>query len=207
MEFYDYLLSSYGYDEPILSGEISYKSYSVPWIKKKLKKLCDEEKIIRFEKGIYYIPTDTPLGKSRLDPKKVIQKKYINDGKRTIGYFSGMTFLNMLGLSAQVPNRIEIYTNNEPSRVREVSVGSQKVLLRRARTGITDDNAATMSFLELMTYTDAGFFDSKNKKKIVSAFIDKNRITRKSVSDYSPYFPDKAMRTLVESEVIYDVAR
>lgn len=207
MEFYDYLLSSYGYDEPILSGEISYKSYSVPWIKKMLKKLCDEEKIIRFEKGIYYIPTDTPLGKSRLDPKKVIQKKYINDGKRTIGYFSGMTFLNMLGLSAQVPNRIEIYTNNEPSRVREVSVGSQKVLLRRARTGITDDNAATMSFLELMTYTDAGFFDSKNKKKIVSAFIDKNRITRKSVSDYSPYFPDKAMRTLVESEVIYDVAR
>ena len=165
MEFYDYLLGSYGYDEPILSGEISYKSYSVPWIKKMLKKLCDEEKIIRFEKGIYYIPTDTPLGKSRLDPKKVIQKKYINDGKRTIGYFSGMTFLNMLGLSAQVPNRIEIYTNNEPSRVREVSVGSQKVLLRRARTGITDDNAATMSFLELMTYTDAGFFDSKNKKK------------------------------------------
>lgn len=206
MEFYDYLLSSYGYDEPILSGEISYKSYSVPWIKKMLKKLCDEEKIIRFEKGIYYIPTDTPLGKSRLDPKKVIQKKYINDGKRTIGYFSGMTFLNMLGLSAQVPNRIEIYTNNEPSRVREVSVGSQKVLLRRARTGITDDNAATMSFLELMTYTDAGFFDL-NKKKIVSAFIDKNGITRKSVSDYSPYFPDKAMRTLVESEVIYDVAR
>ena len=206
MEFYDYLLSSYGYDEPILSGEISYKSYSVPWIKKMLKKLCDEEKIIRFEKGIYYIPTDTPLGKSRLDPKKVIQKKYINDGKRTIGYFSGMTFLNMLGLSAQVPNRIEIYTNNEPSRVREVSVGSQKVLLRRARTGITDDNAATMSFLELMTYTEAGFFDL-NKKKIVSAFIDKNRITRKSVSDYSPYFPDKAMRTLVESEVIYDVAR
>ena len=206
MEFYDYLLSSYGYDEPILSGEISYKSYSVPWIKKKLKKLCDEEKIIRFEKGIYYIPTDTPLGKSRLDPKKVIQKKYINDGKRTIGYFSGMTFLNMLGLSAQVPNRIEIYTNNEPSRVREVSVGSQKVLLRRARTGITDDNAATMSFLELMTYTDAGFFDL-NKKKIVSAFIDKNGITRKSVSDYSPYFPDKAMRTLVESEVIYDIAR
>ena len=176
MEFYDYLLSSYGYDEPILSGEISYKGYSVPWIKKMLKKLCDEEKIIRFEKGIYYIPTDTPLGKSRLDPKKVIQKKYINDGKRTIGYFSGMTFLNMLGLSAQVPNRIEIYTNNEPSRVREVSVGSQKVLLRRARAGITDDNAATMSFLELMTYTDAGFFDS-NKKKIVSAFIDKNRIT------------------------------
>ena len=41
--------------------------------------LCEEEKLIRFEKGIYYIPTDTVLGKSVLNPRKVIEKKYIND--------------------------------------------------------------------------------------------------------------------------------
>lgn len=206
MEFFDYLVRTYGYNEVILSNEISFNGYSVPWIKKKLKKLCDEEKIVRFEKGVYYIPMDTPLGKSRLDPKKVIAKKYINDGSGTIGYFSGMTFMNMLGLSTQMPNTMEIYTNNESSRVREVPVGSQKVLLRRARTAINSSNAATMSFLELMNFTDAGFYDA-DKKIIVAAFIEKNRITRKSISEYSPYFPDKAMRTLVESEVIYDVTR
>ncbi|MEE0796452.1 MAG: DUF6088 family protein [Anaerovoracaceae bacterium] len=206
MEFFDYLVRVYGYNEVILSNEIYYDGYSVSWIKKMLKKLCDEEKIIRFEKGVYYIPTDTPLGKSRLDPKKVIIKKYINDGNKIIGYFSGMTFMNMLGLSAQMPNMMEIYTNNEPSRVREVPVGSQRVLLRRSRTVINSSNAATLSFLELMNFTDAGFYDAE-KKKIVAAFIDKNGITRKSVSIYSPYFPDKAMRTLVESEVIYDVTR
>ena len=206
MEFFDYLVRVYGYNEVILSNEIYYDGYSVSWIKKKLKKLCDEEKIIRFEKGVYYIPTDTPLGKSRLDPKKVIIKKYINDGNKIIGYFSGMTFMNMLGLSAQMPNMMEIYTNNEPSRVREVPVGSQRVLLRRSRTVINSSNAATLSFLELMNFTDAGFYDA-DKKMIVAAFIEKNRITRKSISEYSPYFPDKAMRTLVESEVIYDVTR
>ena len=206
MEFFDYLVRVYGYNEVILSNEIYYDGYSVSWIKKMLKKLCDEEKIIRFEKGVYYIPTDTPLGKSRLDPKKVIIKKYINDGNKIIGYFSGITFMNMLGLSAQMPNIMEIYTNNEPSRVREVPVGSQRVLLRRSRTAINSSNAATLSFLELMNFTDAGFYDAE-KKKIVAAFIDKNGITRKSVSIYSPYFPDKAMRTLVESEVIYDVTR
>ncbi len=206
MEFFDYLVRVYGYNEVILSNEIYYDGYSVSWIKKMLKKLCDEEKIIRFEKGVYYIPTDTPLGKSRLDPKKVIIKKYINDGNKIIGYFSGITFMNMLGLSAQMPNMMEIYTNNEPSRVREVPVGSQRVLLRRSRTAINSSNAATLSFLELMNFTDAGFYDAE-KKKIIAAFIDKNGITRKSVSIYSPYFPDKAMRTLVESEVIYDVTR
>lgn len=206
MEFFDYLVRVYGYNEVILSNEIYYDGYSVSWIKKMLKKLCDEEKIIRFEKGVYYIPTDTPLGKSRLDPKKVIIKKYINDGNKIIGYFSGITFMNMLGLSAQMPNMMEIYTNNEPSKVREVPVGSQRVLLRRSRTAINSSNAATLSFLELMNFTDAGFYDAE-KKKIIAAFIDKNGITRKSVSIYSPYFPDKAMRTLVESEVIYDVTR
>ena len=206
MEFFDYLVRVYGYNEVILSNEIYYDGYSVSWIKKMLKKLCDEEKIIRFEKGVYYIPTDTPLGKSMLDPKKVIIKKYINDGNKIIGYFSGMTFMNMLGLSAQMPNMMEIYTNNEPSRVREVPIGSQRVLLRRSRTAINSSNAATLSFLELMNFTDAGFYDAE-KKKIIAAFIDKNGITRKSVSIYSPYFPDKAMRTLVESEVIYDVTR
>lgn len=206
MEFFDYLVRIYGYNEVILSREISYKGYSIPWIKKVLKQLCDEEKIIRFEKGIYYIPTSTPLGKSRLDPKKVITKKYINDGSNIIGYYSGITFLNILGLSTQMPNKIEIYTNNEPSRVREIPIGNQKVLLRRARAAINNTNAATMSFLELMNFTDADFYDA-DRKKIIAEYINKNGITRKLISAYSPYFPDKAMRTLVESEVIYDVAQ
>ena len=108
MEFFDYLVSLYGYNEVILSNEISYNKYSVSWIKKMLRKLCDEGKISRFEKGVYYIPTDTPLGKSRLDPKKVIIKKYINDGNNMIGYFSGVTSMNMLGSSTQIPHTMEI---------------------------------------------------------------------------------------------------
>ena len=48
------------------------------------------------------------------------------------------------------------------------------------------------------------YYDDE-KKKIVAKFIKESAITRKSISKYSPYFPDKAMRTLIESEVIYDV--
>lgn len=206
MEFYNYLIDTFGYNEAILMSEISFKGYSVPWIKKAIQRLCVEEKLIRFEKGIYYIPTETLLGKSRLDPKKVILKKYINDGKNSMGYFSGITFMNMLGLSTQMPNTLEIYTNNEPSRVREVPVGNQRVLLRRARVDVNNENSATMSFLELMNFTDATFYDME-KKKIIANFIKENGITRSLISKYSPFFPDKAMRTLVESEVIYSVTQ
>lgn len=205
MEFYDYLVRTFGYDEAILLSEISYQGYSLSWIKKMLKKLCNENKLERFDKGVYYIPSKTPLGKSKLDPKKVIVKKYIYDGTKVIGYFSGSTLLNILGLSSQVPNILEIYTNNEPSRVREVSVGNQKILLRHARATITDQNAATMCFLELMNFTDSDFYDT-GKKEAMMNFINKNKITRESIARYTPFFPDKTLRTLVESGIIYDVA-
>ena len=105
-----------------------------------------------------------------------------------------------------MPNVLELYTNKEPSRVREVPVGSQRVLLRRARTAIDSDNAATLSFLELMNFTDAAFYDA-GKKKTVAAYIEDNGITRSSIARYAPCFPDRAMRTLVESGVVYDVTR
>ncbi len=202
---YDYLIDTYGYNEPILSAELSFNGYSRPWLQKEIHKLCADGKLIRFEKGIYYIPTETLLGQSKLDTKKVINKKYIFNGNDVIGYYSGITFMNMLGLSAQVTNMLEIYTNNEPSRAREVSVGSQKVLLRRSRATVNRDNAATMSLLELMNFTDAQYYDDE-KKEIVRGYIRERSITRSNVTRYAPVFPDKAMRTLVESEVIYDVA-
>lgn len=204
MEFYDFLVKKYGYNEAIQSNELSFDGYSVPWIKKALKKMCDDGRLVRFEKGIYYLPTETSLGKSKLDPRKVIIKKYIRNGNETIGYFSGMTFLNMLGLSNQMPNTLEIYTNNEQAKVREVQVGSQKTVLRRSRTVVDNENAATMSFLELMNFTNSSFYGRDGRQKVAD-YIRENGITRKTVSECAPFFPDKAMRTMVESGIVYDI--
>ena len=70
VEFFDCLLDTYGRNEAILSREIAFQGYSAPWIKKALKNLCDEGKVVRFERGVYYIPEDTPLGRGRLDVYK-----------------------------------------------------------------------------------------------------------------------------------------
>ena len=206
MDLYNYLIETYGFNEPIISKDVAYKEYSRQWLYKEFNKLCECVKIIKYEKGLYYIPTKTVLGNSLLDPKKVIEKKYINNGEDTIGYYSGVTFLNQLGISTQMPNTIEIYTNNESANVRDVSVGKQKVLLRRARTEINKENAAVLSLLELMNFVPASFFD-EDRRKTINLYIVTNKISRKSITKYAPVFPDKAMRTLVESEVIYSVAQ
>lgn len=205
MNLYDYLCNEFGTNEPFFTIEINYKNYSKPWLYKELNKLCDEKKIIRYERGLYYIPTQTIFGTSILDPNKVIIKKYIFDGFETIGYYSGITFLNQLGLTTQVPNVIEIFTNNEPSNIRETMIGRQRVLLRRARTIVNQSNVAVLSFLEMMNSMTSSFIDNE-KKLIINRYIADNGITRKDITKYAPLFPDRAIRTLVESELIYSVA-
>ena len=206
MTLFEFLMGQYGTNEPILSSDISFRDYSRPWISKQLAQLCEEGKLVRYEKGIYYIPTQTPFGQSLLNPRKVIERKYISRAGETVGYYSGIIFQNQLRLTTQMPNVIEIYTNNETTRVRDVFVGKQKVLLRKARTRITASNVDVLSFLELMNDLDPSGLDAE-KKLILKQFINDRKITRSDITTYAPAFPDKALRTLVESEVIYSVAQ
>lgn len=206
MRLYEYLRKTFGTNKPFLTTEIQYKSYSKPWLYKELNKLCEDGKVLRYERGIYYIPTQTAFGPSILDPGKVIVKKYIDDGEKVIGYYSGVTFLNQLRLTTQMSNVIEIYTNNEPSNVRSIEIGKQRVLLRKARITVNRSNVAVLSFLEMMNTIPAKYID-KEKKTIIEQYIADNAITRKDITEYAPLFPDKAIRTLVESELIYSVAQ
>jgi hypothetical protein len=188
-------------NEPIMSADVQYESYSRQWIYKEIKKLCQDGKMVKYEVGVYYLPTYTALGQSVLNPRKVIEKKYIQGGK---GYYSGSTFLNQIGISSQMPNIIEIYTNSEKSNVRSIKVGNQKVILRKARTEINPSNTAALSFLEMMTCISPSYLNSE-RKKIVVEFILDNNITRRDITRYSAAFPDRTMRNMIESEVIYDV--
>ena len=113
MALLDRLTENFGCNEPILLDEIDCGGYSRPWLFKELNELCRTGKLVRFDRGIYYIPTETAFGVSLLDPCKVIEKKYVKDSSGCYGYYSGAAFLNQLGLSTQMPNTIEVCTNNE----------------------------------------------------------------------------------------------
>lgn len=202
MTLYDMLVNEYGYGNPFSFEEIKFKNYSLPWIKKELNKLVIDNKIIRYERGIYYIPEKTIFGNSSLNPQKIIEKKYLTNNS---GYYSGLSFANKIGITTQMPNVIEIYTNNEKSRVREITINNLKVILRKSRVNITNDNINVLSFLELMNSFSIDYFD-KNRKELIINFIKEKNITREQITKYSPYYPDKVMRNLVESEIIYDIA-
>ena len=206
MTLYEALLEQYGYNEPILTNEIQFKNYSKPWVYKELNRLCENNQLVRFEKGVYYIPKETPFGPSVLNPSKVLEKKYIKSDIETFGYYSGYYLMNILGLSSQVPNVIEVYSNNESSKMRDVKVGTQNVRLRKSRVNITKDNAAVLTFLELMNTVDVDALNAE-KKRIIEKYIADSKICRRDITRYSRAYPDKVMRNMIESEIVYSVAQ
>jgi len=202
---YDYLLETFRENEPIFLSDIHYDNYSDIWLKKELAKLCDNGQIIRYERGIYYIPVKTPFGNSILNPNRIIERKYLFEKGKRIGFYTGIMALQQAGLSTQMTNIPEIQTNNEKSKLRRVKIGNQEVILRRSRVTIDNDNIFVLQFLEMMNSTSLGYFDD-DRKAVIKNWIRKCNISQAHVTKYAPFFPDKVMRNLIESGVIYYVA-
>ena len=101
---YEYLLDTFGTNEPISVSDIKYGGYSRPWIDKELSKLCKSKKIVRYERGIYYIPSQTPFGASVLNPNKIIKYKYIEKCGKINGFYMGL--LHSTDMDSQRKSRI-----------------------------------------------------------------------------------------------------
>ena len=58
---FEYLLETYGQNEPIFVSDIRYMDWSTNYIRQQIKKLTDEGKLRRYDTGIYFIPKPSPF--------------------------------------------------------------------------------------------------------------------------------------------------
>lgn len=197
---YNYILEYYKAGEPIFLSDIKMSEVSDGTIRQQLKRLADAGKLMRYEAGIYYLPKKTRL-KSGYKPSAdvVARYKYICRNGKVIGYYSGHTFANQIGVSTQVPFKAEIVSNNFTSIVRDVKVGNQIYTVRRSRVPVTGKNYKVLQLLELLKdideYADE---DNENVQEQLFAYIRKNRISREQVDQYLEYFPMKIYKSIYE---------
>lgn len=205
MSIAEKLKSCYGSNVPIFVDEICavMSDYSRPRVYQLIAAAIEDGSLARFDNGVYYVPTITLLGKSKLDPIKVIEKKYIADSKDVYGFYSGIRLLNSMGLTTQVPNVIEIVTNNESMRRREISIGYQKVILRRARMEINKQNINAFVVLELFNQLDLNKMDAQLGMQGVRDYISSNGLTANQIMSYAKQFPARATKNIVECGIIY----
>lgn len=199
---FQYLQDVYGVNAPIPISSIRYKSYSAPWIAKEVKALCDEGKLARYEKGIYYIPTETLFGASVLTPQSVIAAKYLSKNGETIGYYTGYTLLNSIGFTTQVPRVTEVCTNSEASAGREALIGGvSKVYLRHPKEPVCDKNVWALALMDIMDITNIEEY-TEEKLQILKRFVFENEIVQKEIFRVAGLYSGHASKTLVGSVVL-----
>lgn len=148
----------------------------------------------------YYIPTTTPFGKSLLNPRKVIEKKYISNKGEVYGFYTGLALLNSFGITTQMPNVIEVFTNNEATKSRRVTINNQTIIVKRARTTINNSNYKEMMLLELFNLADVRSIDARATQKIVD-YMKQNNISIQGIMKYAKFVPARAIKNFMSSEV------
>ena len=128
---------------------------------------------------------------------EVAVAKYIIRKGKVDGFYSGYTFANQLGISTQVPYVKEIVSNNASTRVKEVNVRNKKILLRRARTEINNENYVALQLLELLKdleqYYDISF---ENVCERLKKYVLTENIKKADVDKYIEDFPDKVYKNI-----------
>lgn len=205
---YDYLLHNYQAGEPIFLSDIRLEKMSEVNIRQQFKVLTDTGKLVRYEHGIYYIPKKSRLaGGGGPAADTVAYYKYISRGDSVDGYYSGYTFANQLGLSAQVPNKVEIVSNHIAAKRREVSIGKRVYIVRRAGIPVTEDNYRVLQLLDLLknldVYTDQ---DTDRTAKRLAEYVRRCGMKRADVDRYISDYPDAAFRHFYEMRLEYVLA-
>jgi hypothetical protein len=206
MSFAEYLKTEFGIGEPIFIEDVTFENRSRSWVYKELKKLVDQGRLKRFCRGIYYFPKILPWGtESTLSGDKIIERRYIADGKEIYGYVGGFPLLNMAGLTTQVPARGIVISNNANTQGRYVIIGNGKTFIKKSQVTVTKENVKILQFLELMYVVSQAKFDglSENDIALLKKCADMTNVTKNSVNSYMGAFPQKAINTMLESGV-YD---
>ena len=203
-----YLMENYGYNEPIFLNDLAIEGLSDNAVRQSVKRLVASGFLERYDNGIYYIPKrDGLLGKSYLDPSMVIMRRYVQNKSEIYGYLTGISFANQLGLTTQMPAVIEIVTNREASNGRMITVGSQRVRIKKPAITVTDSNAELLQLLDTIgqaeKYTELTIEETI---ETLISYMRKKRFTKEQLSEVSSVLTGATAKKLIEWGMVYEFA-
>ncbi|WP_041616152.1 DUF6088 family protein [Spirosoma linguale] len=115
---------------------------------KALNRMVQTGQLAKLSKGRYYKPENTPFGPLLPDIREVV-KDLLEDNGKIIGYLTGYSIYNQLGLTTQVSNTIQIGKNDiRPTFKRE----RYTISFIRQKNTITKETVPLLQLLDTMRY-------------------------------------------------------
>lgn len=136
---------------------------------KALNRMADSGKIAKLSKGKYYKPEKTAFGELQPNQYQVVKDLMEEDGK-VVGYLTGYSIYNELGLTTQVSNTIQIGKNVVRPKLKR---GKYTIRFVRQKNTITKENIPLLQILDSIRYI----------KKIPDTTIEKSTKRLKNIID------------------------
>ena len=115
---------------------------------KALNRMVGAGKIAKLAKGKYYKPENTVFGKLNPDLYQIV-KDLLEDNGKVVGYLTGYSIYNKLGLTTQVSNVIQIGKNNIRPRFKRERY---TISFIKQNNIITKDNVPLLQILDAIRY-------------------------------------------------------
>lgn len=200
------LRTKFNTNEPIFTSEIleMFKEYSRAYVFRLINEAKKSGEIISFDTGVYFLPTKSILGVSTITAEDVVNKKYIAYKDNVYGVYSGLILQNMFSLTTQMPNTIEIVSNNETMRCRRIMIDGRTVILRKSRCKIDRTNAQAYTILQLISEMDKDINMDDRARQSISKYMRDNKVNNSDLISLARYFPAQTTKNLLYSGVLND---
>ena len=205
---YDYIKTHYKETEPIFFSDLELENRTKSALTQQLKTLCNQGLLMKYDKGIYYMPKTTLLH-TTVGPNAdmVARYRFISRGDRIEGFYSGNSFANQLGITTQVPRIVEIVSNNTNSSDRKVRIGNRFFYVKKPVVQITNENIYVLQMLDLLknldAYLDYSYAEAKAK---FAYYISIHGIRKKDVDHYIRKYPVSTFKYYYELELEHVLA-
>ena len=166
----------------------TYDKFDVPVdkvdaLKKTLSRLVAAGKIVRLSKGQFYKPKKTEFGLLQ-PPEYQIVKDLLEEKNKIVGYITGVSIYNKLGLTTQVSNTIQIGTNIDRKPKKR---GKYNIRFLRQKNNITKGNTYMLQILDAVRFInripDADVNESC--RRIISIFRNLSQENRIAIAKYA----------------------
>lgn len=177
----DLIQNDYRENEPILTEEITQKiaeKFSLPEheVRQKVNAILHRlngKMIKHFDHGVYYKPIKGIFGEVPISANQVLKKKYIKKGDAIIGYETGPSFYQVLGLSSQMPGHRYIVSNHAKKRIVNKKLHA---VIQKPRIPVTTDNVKYLQILDTLEFRDQIYADTPDFYQRIYQFIQANQL-------------------------------
>lgn len=154
-------------------------------VKAILNRLTKENIIKTAYKGIYYIPIENIFGEIPLATRKIVKYKYLVDKLGNVkGYVTGATLFNQVGLTTQVPNVIDIATN-ECKNYNKYTNNYLNTIIRKPKIEVTTENYKYLQLFDLIENKDNINIEVEDEDEIIYKFIQENKLDFEKIIKYA----------------------